>query len=175
MLFILNDWWVQFEGPHCQRVPVLLLTTGLAVGITAKAVIADMEPETFELMLGWMYGTIDMEISLFQASDLYVASDKLGMTLLNDACAQIIALELPGFTAWDLIDEIEELWEFATAIQSTIVTDVSMVLCHLCASMSASWQMTVEACSMTGVCLETQQKVLVLSSVQQPAKDSHAW
>ena len=39
--------------------PVCVLTTWLAAGVTAKAVIADIEPDTFELVLGWMYGTID--------------------------------------------------------------------------------------------------------------------
>lgn len=66
---------------------VLLLNCQLPAGITAKATIADMEPETFELMLGWMYGTIDVVLPLDQAVDVYVASDRLGMTALHDACA----------------------------------------------------------------------------------------
>ena len=92
-----------------------------------------------------MYGTIDTRLWLREEAELYVASDGLGMTELNDACAQAIALTLPMTTSCLHVKEIEELWQFATEIQSAVVRDVSIALCHLCASMSVSRQSDGEA------------------------------
>ena len=111
---------------------ILLLTCQLPAGITAKATIADMEPETFESMLGWMYGTIDVVLPLDQAVNVYVASDRLGMTALHDACAHIIAQTLPR-TSYRYIEDVMELWHFATVIQSEVVIKViTASLVHAC-------------------------------------------
>ena len=135
--------------------PVSVLKPCLTAGITAKAVIADIEPETFELVLSWMYGTIDYCPWLCKAAKLYVASDRLGMTVLKDACAQAIALALPMTIHSEHIEDIEELWEFATEIQSAVVRDVSITLCHMCASMSVSQQSYDEAVQ----CLQHERAV----------------
>ena len=125
---------------------VLLFTCQLPAGITAKATIADMEPETFELMLGWMYGTIDVVLPLDQAVDVYVASDRLGMTALHDACAHIIAQTLPGIPSSCCIENVVGLWHFATVIQSEVVIKVSTASHHLyrlactsCAKHAMGW------------------------------------
>ncbi len=87
-----------------------------------------MNPETFSLLLDWMYGTIDMVLTLDKAVDLFKASDRLGMMSLHTECAQIIALSLnakPDSEGVVEIEEVKELWDFATTIHSEVVMQVS--------------------------------------------------
>lgn len=93
-----------------------------AAGITAKVVIPDIEAHTFSLALSWIYGTIDMSPPLEQAVPLFVASDRLGLISLNKACAQIIECQLDSRYYMEIIFEVQELWEFAKAIGSEVVT-----------------------------------------------------
>ena len=91
-----------------------------------------MHPKTFSLLLDWMYGTIDMELPLDKAVDLFVASDRLSMMSLHTECSQIIVLSLKVTPESHLeeiddeeVEEVEKLWNFATAIQSQVVMKVS--------------------------------------------------
>ncbi|DBA96778.1 TPA: hypothetical protein ACH3X3_012947 [Trebouxia sp. C0006] len=47
-----------------------LFSSRMQEGVCAKVVVAEMNPETFSLLLDWMYGTIDMVLTLDKAVDL---------------------------------------------------------------------------------------------------------
>ena len=104
-----------------------------------------MHPKTFSLLLDWMYGTIDMVLPLDKAVDVFVASDRLGMMSLHAECAQIIALSLTAKPNSELlegtdVEEVAELWTFATAIQSEVVMKVSACVRALLSGVQAVWQ-----------------------------------
>lgn len=59
-------------------------------GRTRKAVIYELHPDTFEIMVKWIYGSEAFNMGLWQAVDVFIASDRFGIISLNSACCSII-------------------------------------------------------------------------------------
>lgn len=97
-------------------------------GVTGKVVLADTEPDTMELLVGWMYGRVNKALGLCQAVDLYVASDKYAVLDLQQACVEIIAHRVASLSAMIPSLVVYKLWQFATAIGSDAVVQVRNTL-----------------------------------------------
>ncbi len=82
-------------------------------GLTGKAVLSEMNPETFSLALSWMYGTIDRSLSAREAIDLFMVSDRLGLISLHRSCYSILMDSLRQQPSSELIEEVEELRQYA--------------------------------------------------------------
>jgi len=82
-------------------------------GLTGKAVLSEMNPETFSLAVSWMYGTIDRSLSAREAIDLFMVSDRLGLMSLHRSCCSILMDSLRQQPSSELIQEVEELRQYA--------------------------------------------------------------
>ena len=85
-------------------------------GLTGKAVLSEMNPETFSLALSWMYGTIDRSLSAREAIDLFMVSDRLGLISLHRSCYSILMDSLRQQPSSELIEEVEELRQYANLL-----------------------------------------------------------
>ena len=98
-------------------------------GLVCKAVIDELDPNTFEIMVKWIYGTEAVNMGLWQAVDVFIASDRFGISSLNSACCSIIHCRL--WRLWNkhpntsmYLGPVEELRQIALTIGSQ-VADVS--------------------------------------------------
>ncbi len=82
-------------------------------GLTGKAVLSEMNPETFSLSVSWMYGTTDRSLSAREAIDLFMVSDRLGLMSLHRSCCSILMDSLRQQPSSELIEEVEELRQYA--------------------------------------------------------------
>lgn len=85
-------------------------------GATSRVVITDMSLDTMEMLIGWMYGTSDVELSLAMAIKLFVASDKYCIINLHEACIRILQLRVAFLPMKRMKEEILELQDYARAI-----------------------------------------------------------
>jgi len=93
-------------------------------GKTGSIVIEDMSAATFELMVSYLYRTMNAYLRLDQAVDLVVASDKYGMTGLHAACTRIVAQHICRLDRHHR-GEVEELYEYAATIGNERIAEVS--------------------------------------------------
>ena len=75
-----------------------------------------MSADTMEMLIGWMYGTSDVELSLAMAIKLFVASDKYCITNLHEACIRILQVRVALLPMRKMKEEILELQDYARAI-----------------------------------------------------------
>lgn len=66
--------------------------------------------------MGWMYGTLDVELSLAMAIKLFVASDKYCIINLHEACIRILQVHVASLPMRKMKEEILELQDYARAI-----------------------------------------------------------
>ncbi|KAL0030793.1 hypothetical protein WJX77_006754 [Trebouxia sp. C0004] len=97
-----------------------MFSSEIQEGKTGSIVIDDMSAATFRLMVSYLYRTIDPYLPMNQAVDLLVASDKYGMTGLHASCIGIVTDHL-GRLQRDHRVEVEELYEYATAIGNELI------------------------------------------------------
>ena len=84
-----------------------------------------MEPETMELLVGWLYGKVDKSLTLRQAAGLFVASDRFNVLDLQKACVKIIAHRVAPMSCMlpDLL--VYNLLQYARAIGCDAIVWVS--------------------------------------------------
>ena len=93
--------------------------------MTSKVVLTDIEPETMELLVGWLYGKVDKPLTLRQAADLFVASDRFDVPDLQQACVKIIAHRVEMLSPMLPQLLVYNLWQYATTIGSDAIVRVS--------------------------------------------------
>lgn len=94
--------------------------------MAGKVVLNDIAADTMELLVSWMYNTVDKPLTLPQAVDLFQASDRFDVLDLHQACKLIIpelVFDLNPIRP-DLL--VYRLWQFAAAIGSDAIVQVSM-------------------------------------------------
>ena len=93
-------------------------------GKTGSIVIEDMSAATFELIVSYLYRTMNAHLRLDQAVDLIVASDKYGMTGLHAACTRIVTHHICRLNRHHG-GEIEELYEYAATTGNERIAEAS--------------------------------------------------
>ncbi|KAL0045929.1 hypothetical protein WJX82_008748 [Trebouxia sp. C0006] len=88
-------------SPYFERI----FSTQMQEGLTGKAVLSEMNPETFSLAVSWMYGTTDRSLSAREAIDLFMVEELrqyaklLGLKSLAYECKRHLSKSTHGLCA----------------------------------------------------------------------------